>query len=592
MLTDCRINQLISDLRTFKPESIVFQQKFKELRGFYDKALKVRIGSRLRGFALTMNEEELDAETEIILDNVWKQLEKDIFLPPEKGGYSYDKQYQFYGWLTRRYDHLFILVDEELLKLIEELRFGHHEKWQDIFEILRPRLKEVLIKRFTNADDKEIEAWLDGMLSRKAEEILKIDKENGGYDFHQGTGSRSTTVIEFLNARFFGKDKRYDKEKPVSFGEEENDCREPADAKIDIANIYMAHTSYRMLFKLICLCGGYPHEQLCFLFSKFIGGQSVSQNVGTGKRKERTFEGRPKDFALKFGRAKLSELLLSLKKTIIEVLEDDDLTPLLEPIESRLSYTNSFLLKSEISTESEDSQSVAEMTEIIQKCRLFELKEACNTTLLDYSEYSILRRGSNPVSKDRSRAKVTYITDEVISLEHLEKRITKQWCTNVVKSIFLVLESKKAAVSVIDQLKDELERSGELLCLNASAIIGCSFDKYMSFVLERIKTEIKNSSKYIPGLSNELDNNKIAEIIDEILEVNGDGIPKVSAVDDNYDSLKCLIEKLIRKIIDIVSDKVREELCGSLSSEVEVKAGFSSFCALNRCKLSHIRPCT
>jgi hypothetical protein len=591
MLTDCRINQIISDLRTFEPDSRVFQQKFKELKGFYDKALKARIKLRLRGFALTLDEEELDAESNIILDNVWKQLEKDIFIPPEKGGYSFDKHYQFYGWLMRRYDHMFILVDKELLESIEELRSGHNEKWQDIFEILRPRLKEVLIKRFTDADDKEIEAWLDGMLSIKAEEILKIDKEKGGYDFYQETGLRNTTVIEFLNARFFGKDKSYDKEKPVSFGEEENDCREP-DAKIDLANIYIAHTSYRMLFKLICLCGGYPHEQLSFLFSKFIGGQSVSQNAGTGKRKERTFEGQPKDFALKFGRAKLSELFLSLSKTIIDVLEDDDLTPLLEPIEKRLSYTNSFLLKGGIGTESEESKAEAEMTKIVQKCRLFELKEACNTALLDYSEYSMLRRSGNTLSENGNQENKTDINDEVLSLEHLEKSITKQWCTNVVKSIFLVLESKKAAVSVIDQLKDGHERSGELFRLNASEIIGVSFDKYMSFVLERIKAEIKSSSKYIPGLSNELDNKKIARIIDEILELKDDGIPKVSVLDDDSAFLKSSIEKLIRNIIDIVSDKVREELCGSLSSDVEVKAGFSSFCALNRCKLSHIRPCT
>jgi hypothetical protein len=189
------------------------------------------------------------------------------------------------------------------------------------------------------AEDLAQEIWTDVWqdLPRPAAE--------GGYD--PGKGKFYTFVINRF-ARFkvlqWRESRSRSKTIPLPRGADEShdspllpdDSTPPPDRAVEQREeLHRKHLAFSELFRLVLLCGGYPHQQLAFGFSKHVLGQ----------RSDRAMEGSPERVDREYGDLPLSRLLEAYWKRYREAscIDDEELirslSECLVPVGGRLSLS-------------------------------------------------------------------------------------------------------------------------------------------------------------------------------------------------------------------------------------------------------------
>jgi DNA-directed RNA polymerase specialized sigma24 family protein len=234
------------------------------------------------------------------------------------------------------------LSADEVLKLVEAARAGDREA----FDRLAGAVHQALVgftkakirsaNRDEDAQDLAQEVWADVLIA------ITLTAAEGGYD--PAKGRFYTYVINrFVIPKILQFNEREARRRRLQESLDERDedqeplqipdpnKRNRPDWAITAEFLWLRSRAFSELFRLVFLCGGYPHQQLVFGFSKHI----------YGRQSHRGIEGDPEGVDKKHGAALLSQLTDDYwtayrKVSDLDPVERSRLQGFLSPLRMRL----------------------------------------------------------------------------------------------------------------------------------------------------------------------------------------------------------------------------------------------------------------
>jgi DNA-directed RNA polymerase specialized sigma24 family protein len=199
------------------------------------------------------------------------------------------------------------LAKDAVENLVRQARQGDREAFgRLVAEFHKPLIGYVRARTglpLGEAEDLVQETWARVLV------LMRRSESEGGYDCHKGSYYTFLTqcVAKYAVLQQLGGPTST-RERPVPFGvEREGQTTEPTDRSgsgpdscLQAAEeIRLRHVTFLELFELVFRCGGYPHQQLTFAFSKLIAG----------KESRRGIEGTPTSVDSAYGTRPLAALL-------------------------------------------------------------------------------------------------------------------------------------------------------------------------------------------------------------------------------------------------------------------------------------------
>lgn len=334
-LNDPRIVQLIEEARNGDAD------KFKELIDYFNLRLLEHIGVRIKASIHDLTKEEIDGETAKIAAEIWKKETENIKTPPEAGGFNPLKM-TYYGYICKKYSHMFWYCNKELYGLIQQFREACKMKntvdsdtyWQLIFEKLKNPLSDA-IKNTLKIMDKSVHLNIDSTIKDIRTALQKAPH-------NKGFGHNRRDIITWLMTELHLIEKDFKKEilAPPVNPEEEYKHPEPLDP-VNVEDDVLKLVSFEVLLKLICHCGGYPHEQFTFFYSTFLYGSTVYSNLGEGGRRQRTVQGDPQTLVKLHSESSLQSLHNNFARVLTDIPLYQgilDIQEIMDPVAQRLDY--------------------------------------------------------------------------------------------------------------------------------------------------------------------------------------------------------------------------------------------------------------
>jgi RNA polymerase sigma factor (sigma-70 family) len=236
------------------------------------------------------------------------------------------------------------LSRDEQLRLVEQTCRGD----LDAFARLRQAFHATLVRyisRALPAGEEEAEDLASDVWIRVFDKIgtFDPDRDVAFYTFVIAFSARRLVEDARRRRRKFKAFRQIESEEGSETIEEFPDTRQggPPDLAVAAEEQQLKSAAFRELFRLTFLCGGYPHEQLAFAFSKHI----------YGKESPRGIEGAPKRLDEEHGSTPLGEMAnrywqdYEKASTIGDEALLRDLEAQLEPIHHRLSLPVEELLR-------------------------------------------------------------------------------------------------------------------------------------------------------------------------------------------------------------------------------------------------------
>ncbi len=306
---------------------------FEEICQAYSRPFLNHIKINVKSCEIFLNDDEVERKASRIMREIWEKLRVWLLVTPENGGYNCDKKGTFYYRIIRKYGYLINLTNQKISSLVEEFRRGDQDALDEIYEVvyepalmaIQDEFGEILKGNESEQLVNETRSWLaEPQIRENLKEMLK-DPSEGGYKFR-----KNADMLQCIIGECFGiKKQNIDAGKNLSLnttvysddkGEIMREPFDPTDIPKELIELQARQKAAFQLVKLVCCCGGYPHEQLAFLYSKFIYGKPIYNELGKGIRKKKTIQGDPKGVAEKHGFTILEELMLKLEKKLEEEL--------------------------------------------------------------------------------------------------------------------------------------------------------------------------------------------------------------------------------------------------------------------------------
>ena len=184
-------------------------------------------------------------------------------------------------------ENIRLSIDEEI-SLVEEARTRNRQAFERLVQIFqKPLIGFILVRSMADratAEDIAQEVWCKAW-----EQIHRTPGENG-YD--PAKGRFYTFLINYLaipKVRDWKRNRSKSRERTGIFGTDDGQVlSEPAapalssqpDVSLEVEEqLRLTNSAFLELLRLIFLCGGYPHQQFAFAYSKLIYGQPSRRSI-------------------------------------------------------------------------------------------------------------------------------------------------------------------------------------------------------------------------------------------------------------------------------------------------------------------------
>lgn len=228
--------------------------------------------------------------------------------------------------------------DKTVLDLLDKIKAGDSCAFDRIVELYQTPLFGYLKVRIYCGRKEELED-LSQIIWLNIFEKVNLPFEQGGYSPQAGSFYTYLTrrIAEYKVRQWFDEKKKVNER--VAFGDDHALEKIPAGDTPETTyefdeNMRLRENAYREFFRLLFLCGGYPHQQLAFGFTKLLHGTQST----------RTLEGKIMNFYSMVKTQPLSELIDEFRteyssESFFEGEKLEELYGFLQPVEARLELT-------------------------------------------------------------------------------------------------------------------------------------------------------------------------------------------------------------------------------------------------------------